>query len=147
MTMTQVRPPSISSPGGLDSHAENHQTQPMQGCSKPVKYDHDVQQETFNGPKKPLMPREQAARYVPPLSLLASQANTKQRALENEFAFLQDIHTKSKCPEYNGYNTRYCRHAGMLPRPHTNVAFLPLIERSPAHPDTIKTRSTCVLIL
>jgi len=109
----------------------------MQHRSKPVQY--DVQQETYNGPKKPLMPPEQAVHHVPPLSLLTSQAITKQRALENDFAFLQDIHTESKCPEYNGYNTRLCRQAGMLPQPYTEVAFLPLVDRPPAHHDTIKT--------
>ena len=137
MIMTQVRPPSISSPGELDSMQTTIKRQPMQDRSKPVKY--GVQQETYSGPKKPLMPPEQAVHHVPPLSLLASQAITKQRALENEFAFLQDIRTKSKCAEYNGYTTRLCRQAGILPQPHTEVALLPLFDRSPAHPDTIKT--------
>ena len=59
--------------------------------------------------------------------------------MENEFAFLQDIHTNTNCPEHNGYNTRQCRQAGMLPQPHTEVALLPLIDRPSAHPDTIKT--------
>jgi len=59
--------------------------------------------------------------------------------VENEFAFLQDIHTQSKCPEYNGYNTRHCRQAGTVPQPQTEVALLPLIDRPPAHPDIIKT--------
>ena len=56
--------------------------------------------------------------------------------MENEFAFLQDIHTESKCPEYNGYITGLCRQTD---KPHTEVALLPLIDRPPAHPDTIKT--------
>ena len=112
--------------------------QPMQDRSKPVKY--DVQQETYNGSKKLLMPPEQAVYHVPPLSLLASQAITKQRALENYFAILKDIHTESKCPEHNGYNTRLCRQADMLPQPHTKVAFLPpFVDRPSAHPDNIKT--------
>ena len=107
----------------------------MQDRSKPVKY--DVHQETYNGPNKPLIPPppppEQAVHHLPPLSLLASQATTKQRALENEFAFLQDIRTESKCPEFNGYNTRLCRQAGMLSQPHPEVALLPLVDRPPAH--------------
>ena len=112
--------------------------QPMRDRSNPVKY--DVQQEAYNGPKKPLMPPEQAVHHVPPLSLLAFQAITKQRTLENYFAILKDIHTELKCPEHNGYNTRLCRHADMLPQPHTKVAFLrPLVDRPSAHPDTIKT--------
>ena len=83
------------------------------------------------------MPPEQAVHHVPPLP---SQAITKQRALENYFPILKDIHTESKCPEHNGYNTRLCRQADMLPQPHTKVAFLPpLVDRPSAHPDTIKT--------
>ena len=137
MIMAHVRPPSISSPGELDPMQKTIKRQPMQDRSKPVKF--GVQQETNNGPKKPLMPPEQAVHHVSPLSLLVSQAITKHRALENEFAFLQDIHTKSKCPEHNGCNTRHCRQAGMLPQPHTGVALLPPIVRSPAHSDIIKT--------
>ena len=86
------------------------------------------------------MPPEQAVHHVPPLSLLASQATTKRRTLENDFAFLQDIHTESKCSEHNGYNTRLCRQADMLSQPHTKVAFLPpLVDRPSVHPDAIKT--------
>ena len=130
MIMAQVRPSGISS---LDEVAPKRKTikQLMQDHSKPVKY--DVQQERYSGPKKPLMPPEQAIHHLSPLSLLASQATTKQRALENEFAFLQDIHMESNCPEFNGYNIRLCRQAGMLPQPHTEVALLPLVDRPPTH--------------
>ena len=103
MIMAQDRPLDISSPGEVAPKQKTIKRQRMQNCSKPFKY--DVQQEAYNGPKKPLMPPEQAVHHVPPLSLLASQAITKQRALANDFAFLQDIHTESKCPEHNGYNT------------------------------------------
>ena len=138
MIMAQVRPPDFSSPDEVAPKRKTIKRQPMQDRSKPVKY--DVQQETYNGPKKPLMPPEQAVHHVPPLSLLASQAITKQRALENYFPILKDIHTESKCPEHNGYNTRLCRQADMLPQPYTKVAFLPpLVDRPSAHPDTIKT--------
>ena len=109
MVMAQVRPPGISSLGEVAPKRKTTKRQLMQDRSKPVKY--DVQQETYNGPKKPLMPPEQAVHHVPPLSLLASPAITKQRAMETEFAFLQDIHMVSKCPEFNGYNTRLCRQA------------------------------------
>ena len=56
MIMAQVRPPSISNPGELVPMQKTIKRQPMQDRSKPVKY--DVQQETYNGPKKPLMPPE-----------------------------------------------------------------------------------------
>ena len=137
MIMAQVRPPGRCSPGEVAPKRKTIKRQPMPDRTKPIEY--DVQQQTYTGPKKPLMPPEQAVRHIPPLSLLTSQVITKQRALENDFAFLRDIHTELKCPEYNGYNTRMCRQAGMLPQPHTDVAFLPLVDRPPAHPDTIKT--------
>ena len=47
--------------------------------------------------------------------------------------------TEPKCHEYNEFNTRLCRKAGMLPQSKTDVAFLPLIDHPPAHYDTIKT--------
>ena len=103
----------------------------------PIKY--EVQQEKYTGPKKPSMPLEQAVKQVPRLSFLATQVITAQRALENDFAFFQNIHNESNCPEYNGYNTKLNRQAGMLPQPQTQVAFLPLADRPPAHLDTIKT--------
>ena len=62
-----------------------------------------------------------------------------KRAVENDFVFLQDIHTQPKCPEYNEFNTRLCKEARMLPQHKTDVAFLPLVIRPPAHHDTTKT--------
>jgi len=137
MIMAEVRPPGTVSHGDVAPKRKTIKRQPMQDRSKPVEY--NVQLETYNGPKKPLMPQEEAVHHIPSLSLLASQTITKQRAMDNDFAFLQDIHTDSKCPEYNGYNTRLCRQAGILPQPHTEVAFVPLIDRPPAHHDTTKT--------
>ena len=93
MIMAQVRPPSIRSPGEMAPKRKTIKRQPMQDRLKPVKY--DVQQETYSGFKKPLMPTGQAVHHVAPLSLLASQAITNYRTLENEFAFSQDIHTES----------------------------------------------------
>ena len=46
MIMTQVRPPSFSSPGELEPMQKTTKRQPMQYRSKPVKY--DVQQEAYN---------------------------------------------------------------------------------------------------
>ena len=151
MIMAQVRPPGISSlerwlPNEKPANVNLCKIVQMQDRSKPVKY--DVQQETYNGSKKLLMPPEQAVHHVPPLSLLASQAITKQRALENDFAFLQDIHTESKFPEHNGYNTRLCRQADMLRQPHTKVAFLPqLVDRPPLTliPSKPQSRRACHL--
>ena len=91
-------------------------------------------------PRSPWCPKNKTRTSFIATAVLASQAITKQRALENDFAILQDMPTELKCTEHNGYNTRLCRQADMLSQPHTKVAFLPpLVDQPPAHPDTIKT--------
>ena len=50
--------------------------------------------------------------------------------------FFRDVITNPNCPEYSGYNTRWCRQSGMLPLPKTDVIFLPLIDNPSADPDT-----------
>ena len=50
--------------------------------------------------------------------------------------FFRDVITNPNCPEYNGYNIRWCRQSGMLPLPKTDVIFLPLIYNPSADPDT-----------
>ena len=129
MIMAQVKLPGNAGLDEVSHERKNIKRQPMQDRSKSIKY--DVQQESYDGPKKPAMPPEQALNHIPTLSFLASQAIAVQRAVENDFVFLQDIHADPKCPEYSGFNTRLCREAGMLPQPKTDVAFLPLIDRPP----------------
>ena len=70
--MAQVRPSGINNLGEVAPKWKTIKGQLMQDRSKPVKY--DVQQETYSGPNKPLMPPEQAVHHLPPPSLLASQA-------------------------------------------------------------------------
>ena len=127
MIMAQVKLPGNAGLGEVSHERKTIKRQPMQDRSQSIKY--DVQQESYDGPKKPTMPPEQALNHIPTLSFLASQAIAVQRAVENDFVFLQDIHAEPKCPEYSGFNTRLCREAGMLPQPKTDVAFLPLIDR------------------
>ena len=144
MIMAQVRPPDISSPGEVAPKRKTILRQPMQDRSKPDKY--DVQQQTYNGPKKPLMPQEQAVHHVPPLS---SQAITKQRALENYFPILKDMHTESKCPEHNGYKTIDCvakptcslNHVPKSPSYHHSLTD-PLLTMIPSKP---QLRGACLL--
>ncbi|MCP3889476.1 MAG: hypothetical protein GY702_11490, partial [Desulfobulbaceae bacterium] len=111
--------------------------QPMEDRAKPV--DYEVQQETYDGPKKPPMPLDVALNQVPPLWLMVSHLILVQRAKENDFAFFKDMQIEANCPEYNGYKTSLVRQAGLVPEPKTEVAFLPLIDCLPAHHDTIKT--------
>ena len=97
---------------------------------------YDTPQVKYVGPNKPPMPQHIALNQVPPLCFLVSQNISQRRASENDLVFFQNVITDPKCPEYNGYNTRSCREAGVLPQPKT---FLPLIDRPPADPDTLKT--------
>ena len=100
---------------------------------------YDTPQIKYVGPNKPPMPQHIALNQVPPLWFLVSQNISQRRASENDLVFFQNVITDPKCPEYNGYNTRSCREAGVLSQPKTEVSFLPLIDRPPADPDTMKT--------
>ena len=75
----------------------------MQVRSKPLAY---LEKKKHDGPKKPSMPLGQAVNKVLSLSLLATQVITVREVLGNDLAFFQDILVETKCPEYNGYNTR-----------------------------------------
>ena len=66
---------------------------------------------------------------MPPLTFLASQVQAKKHAENSYFSYFQDLHIDAKCPEYNGYNTRIHPQAGSQPKPHTEVAFVPLIDQ------------------
>ena len=74
LIMAQVRPSGISSLGEVAPKRKTIKRQLKQGCSKPVKY--DVQQETYNGPKKSLLHPEQAFHHVP-LSLPKQPLNNE----------------------------------------------------------------------
>ena len=76
MIMAQVRSPSISSPAELDPMQKTIKRQPMQDRSKPVKY--DVQQVTYNGPKKPLVTPTTSCPLRTSSIAISSQAITKQ---------------------------------------------------------------------
>ena len=135
MIMAQVRLPGSDSQ--IIGTKKTIPRQRMEDRSKPVKY--DTMEVKYDGPKKPPMPPNIALNRVPSLWFLAKQNITQHRAFESDLAFFQDVITDSKCPEYNGYNTKSCREAGMTPLPKTDVSFLPLIDHTPADPDTIKT--------
>ena len=91
----------------------------------------------YNAQKKPAMPQ------MPDLTVsqdfLILQDVSKRRAEENDFAFFQDILTSSKCPEFNGYNTKLCREQGHTLKPKTKVVYMPLIDKPPADPSTMMT--------
>ena len=71
--------------------------------------------------------------------MLHHQEVSRKRAAENDFAFIQEVITTDKCPEFNGYNTKLCREQGRSLAPKTKVVYLPLIDKPPAHAATMMT--------
>ena len=71
--------------------------------------------------------------------MLHHQEVSRKRAAENDFAFIQEVITADKCPEFNGYNTKHSREHGHSLAPKTNVVYLPLIDKPPAHAATMMT--------
>ena len=110
------------------SHAESR---------KPI--DIEVPIERYNGPKKPPMPAKFALKHVPPLSFLAHQKVQLFRSQTTDLAFIKQVTSEPNTPEFGGYNTRICRTQGHAIKPATRAIYTPLIDMSPANPDTILT--------
>jgi len=86
----------------------------------------------YDGPKKPPMTVE--ATYSVPLSeeIVEITEVSIQRAKELDFLFMKDIIHTPNTAEFNGYNTRLCRQAGMSLAPATTVKYMPLIDMTPS---------------
>ena len=69
--------------------------------------------------------------------LVKSEIQSEKRFDENNFAFLQDVIYFENCPEFSGYNTRLNREQGQSLRPKTKIAYVPLIDLTPADPSTM----------
>ena len=76
---------------------------------------------------------------VLPLKVIARQRLSNIRADESYFKFLRDVIQNPMCPEYNGCNTELCRDQGQSLQHKTQVTYMPLIDITPSHPDTIMT--------
>ena len=96
----------------------------------------------YKGPKKPDMPI--AATFTAELAQehVAQQLVSLARARDIDFSFLKDIILEDGTPEYNGYNTRVCREAGMIPAPKSAYSYQPLINMKPTDPTTVLTSIT-----
>lgn len=105
--------------------------------SEPVEYELQVQR--FNGPKNPELPQQAAMKSVLPLKVLAHKVLSRQRADQTDAAFMEDVLTKDRCPEFNGYNTANSRQQGVSVQPKTRAVYLPLIDMIPSDPDTMMT--------
>ena len=89
--------------------------------------------------KKPQMPPEKATRAVPPLHVLAHQAIQLSRTHVLDFDFLKRVITKPNTPEFGGFNTKLSREQGQSAQPATRAIYTPLIDMTPADPDTMMT--------
>jgi hypothetical protein len=74
-----------------------------------------------------------------PLRILAHQAVALSRARSTDFDFLPDIVSQKDIPEFNGFNTQLAREQGHAIKLRTKAIYRPLIDMSPADPDTILT--------
>ena len=99
----------------------------------------DVPVQRFNGPKTPQMPPEEATRAVLPLRVLAHQAIQLLRTHVLDFDFLKFVITELNTPEFGGFNTKLSREQGQTAQPTTRAVYTPLIDMTPADPDTLMT--------
>ena len=105
--------------------------------SKEFNYKFDIFR--YNGPKKSKFPTQFLKKPVPSLKILAHEFLSQERARQHDFTFLKDIILSSNCLEFNGYNTCLHRVQGRSPELKTKAVYLPLIDMTPAHPDSIMT--------
>ena len=99
----------------------------------------EVPVQRYMGPSKPEMPVNIATRSPLPLRVLASQIISASRARQTDFMFFKSVITDAETPEYHGYNTRNSREQGHSVRPATKAIYLPLLDMTPAEPDTMYT--------
>lgn len=144
---------NISSQNGLQSthslailmtqvtqHEENEHT--MKRIKKDDMKDDvtaDIPVQRYQGPKKPEMPANRATSSPLPLRVLTSQVISVSRACEGDFSFMKSMATESNTPEFNGYNTKIARELGHAIHPSTQAMYLPLVDMTPAEPDTMLT--------
>ena len=96
----------------------------------------------YKGPKKPPMPFTATSQFAMSDDFVQATTVSVGRARDIDFDFIKDVLFEANTPEYNGYNTRLCRYAGMAPAPKTAVVYLPLINMNPADPTTVLTSIT-----
>ena len=56
-----------------------------------------------------------------------------------DFGFLKRVITKPNTPEFGGFNTKLSREQGQSAQPATRAICTPLIDMTPADPDTVMT--------
>ena len=90
----------------------------------------DLPIQRYQGPKHPSMPRSEATSKILPLYILAKAALSRRRANDSDFHFLILLGNGFEIPEYNGFNTKLAREAGVGLHPATHFTYMPLIIES-----------------
>ena len=75
--------------------------------AKPIEDEQESQSEYFTCQKKPPMTELQTASLSS--DMLHHQEVSRKRAAENNFAFIQEVITTDKCPEFNGFHQALSR--------------------------------------
>ncbi len=90
-----------------------------------------------SGPKKTQMPIKEATHAILPLKVLAHQIIQLSRSQFLDFKFLKAVVTDTDIPEFSGFNTKLAREQKQSARPATKAIYTPLIDMTPADPDTM----------
>ena len=96
----------------------------------------------YHGPKKPVMPMAATNSFAMSDGYVALMKVSTARARDFDFAFFKDVLFHSNTPEYNGYNTWFCRQSGTKLAPKSAVVYLPLINKKASDPNTVLTSIT-----
>ena len=93
----------------------------------------------YSGHKKPQMPTKEATRAILPLKVLAQLVIQLSRAQFLDFKSFKAVVTDTDTPEFGGFNTKLAREQGQSAQPATRAIYTPLIDMTPADPDTMMT--------
>lgn len=99
---------------------------------------HHVKVVPYGGQSNPPMPVEMTLKTPVPLKFLCRKLISQTEARTKDFNFLKDVLFVEQCPEYNGYITLACRDKENI-KSASSAKYLPLIDMTPAHPDTVMT--------
>ena len=130
MIVTQATPTPVSDDVTIPRLSKEQMKEPIELVQTVVRY---------TGPKKPNMPVQASLKYEPSKELEEAASISLNRARELDFNFLLSVLQNPETPEYNGFNTRICREAGMKLARKSAVRYMPLINMKPADPDTVNT--------
>ena len=93
----------------------------------------------YRGTKKRHMLTGSADKIILPLKVMAHTVIAKQKAIHTNFEFLKDVISGENILEFNGYNTKLYRLAGLSVSPRYKALYMPLIYMPPADPSTMMT--------